>query len=630
MQVLICAGIMLVFGIVMFGLYLYNKSKHVAERVDDVYTHQEVVNLVINRLADYAKETNFDAKDDAEFEALYKRHERVENALVNCVLCIEKDMIIVIELIVGILKGIFPTREALYKVYNYDSYALEPSWQWEVLIERLSSEHKKNSVPYVIDKYSWDRVRYEIEDGTIPSFFVDEKDLQQVYDNEVIEPLNFREALRVTATIIYREIKGLGVIHTLRMQNVDGVNVGAYGAIMTSNPGKEATRSVGVYYHGKYIHFRFLNFGTMEEMRRVVQLAIRYNNPGPLTEKRGYIVTTMCDQSRILAIRPGAGECWACFIRKFVLSNRTLEALIDPPLKDKLTGTVLVDEDGNERHLYTNAQLPLNTVKLLMQGQVTSGFTGRQGSGKTTMMVAAISQVDARYTIRVLEMAPEMYLREVYPCRNIYSVAETPTITAAELQDALKKSDAALSIVGEVATDIVAARMLQMGQVASIFTIFSHHANRARDLVNALTNSVVAASGGTATPETVMPQVLDVVKVDVHLDYDVSGNRYIERITELIKLDSLPYPDQLPGESLEEYKVKIMKEYYTRVTDRSPFTWRDVVVFNNRTYTYDIARDEKGNPQFFSDVLTRRIFANIPPDRVDYWKNWVKENWKAA
>ena len=110
----------------------------------------------------------------------------------------------------------------------------------------------------------------------------------------------------------------------------------------------------------------------------------------------------------------------------------------------------------------------------------------------------------------------------------------------------------------------------------------------------------------------------------------MSGNRYIERITELIKLDSLPYPDQLPGESLEEYKVKIMKEYYTRVTDRSPFTWRDVVVFNNRTYTYDIARDEKGNPQFFSDVLTRRIFANIPPDRVDYWKNWVKENWKAA
>ena len=59
-------------------------------------------------------------------------------------------------------------------------------------------------------------------------------------------------------------------------------------------------------------------------------------------------------------------------------------------------------------------------------------------------------------------MAPEMYLREIYPQRNILSVQETPTVTAAELQDALKKSDAALSIVGEVATDIIAARMIQM------------------------------------------------------------------------------------------------------------------------------------------------------------------------
>ena len=45
--------------------------------------------------------------------------------------------------------------------------------------------------------------------------------------------------------------------------------------------------------------------------------------------------------------------------------------------------------------------------------------------------------------------------------------------------------------------DIIAARMIQMGQVASIFTIFSHHANRTVDLVHALTNSVVSASGGT-------------------------------------------------------------------------------------------------------------------------------------
>ena len=66
-------------------------------------------------------------------------------------------------------------------------------------------------------------------------------------------------------------------------------------------------------------------------------------------------------------------------------------------------------------------------------------------------------------------MAPELYLRELYPSRNILSLQETNTVSAAECQDALKKSDAAVSIVGEVATDSIAARMIQMGMTASIF-----------------------------------------------------------------------------------------------------------------------------------------------------------------
>ena len=269
----------------------------------------------------------------------------------------------------------------------------------------------------------------------------------------------------------------------------------------------------------------------------------------------------------------------------------------------------------------------MQMVKLLMWGQVTTGFTGRQGSGKTTMMVAAISQVDARFNIRVLETAPEMYLREIYSQRNILSVAETPTVSAMQLQDALKKSDAALSIVGEVATDIIAARMIQMGQVASIYTIFSHHANRTKDLVNAITNSSVSASGGSATPATVEPQVIDVIKVDAHLDYDVMGNRYIERFTEIIRLDAKPYPLQKPNESNEDYKIRLDREYYTRVTDRETFTTRDVLVFDPHTFTYDVAREPNGRPVFFSPELTKHIFSRLPRDVVNKWKKFVNDYW---
>lgn len=632
MQVVICLGIMILFVTGLIVKYTRDQAKRIDIITEDVLTHDAVVDKIVKRLADLMKEDTFAGKDDIEFQAIYKRRLRLESAMTNCVYGIDKDKIIVKELITSILQEMFPTQEALYKIYPLNSFAIEPHWQFEILMERLWSTYKAGSFNYLIQKYGWDKVRYTIEDGTVPSFNISVEDLQEAYDNEIIEPLSFREALAVVSTLIYIEYKGMGVVDTLRTMNIDGFNIGTSGSIMNVNLGEEALnwrapRSVWIYYQGTYIHVQFLTFKTEEELRRVVQLIARYNNPGPLTEKRGYLVNTMYDKSRVLALRPPASEFWACFVRKFNLSSNTLNALIDPIKKDSATRKPILDADGNEQHKYKNAQLAEQLIKLLMRGQVTTAFTGRQGSGKTTMMVGAISQVDARFNIRVLEMAPEMYLREIYPMRNILSVAETPTVTAAMLQDALKKSDAALSIVGEVATDIIASRMIQMGQVASIFTIFSHHANRTVDLVHALTNSVVAASGGTATPATVEPQIIDVIKVDAHLDYDVVGNRYIERVTEIVRLDSIPYPDQMPGEGLSAYQVRLNKEYYTRRTDRLTFTTVDVLRFNTRTFEYDVARDEKGRPVFFSAELTKHIFSRIDPKEVDYWKKWVLENW---
>lgn len=632
MNVIICLCILAIFVGILIVYYMRQQSIRNDIKLEESLTHQGVVDKVTKRLADLMKEDTFTGKDDIEFQAIYKRRMRLEEAMTNCVYGIDKDKIIVKELITSILQDIFPTIEDLYKVYPFDSYAIEPLWQFEILMERLYPQYKKGALAYLISKYHWDQVRYNIEDGTVPSYNVSVEDLQEAYDGEILTALTYREALAVATTLVYMDYKGMGCIDTLRTMNIDGFNFGTSGSVMSNNMDDaaldwRASRSVWVYFQGKYIHFQFLNFGSEAEVRRVVQLIARYNNPGPLTEKRGFLVNTMYDKSRVLALRPQASEYWAVFVRKFVLSSHTLEALIDPIKKDAATNEPLLDENGLPVHKYKNAQLPQEMIKLLMRGQVTTGFTGRQGSGKTTMMVAAISQVDARFNIRVLEMAPEMYLREIYTQRNILSVAETPTVNAAMLQDALKKSDAALSIVGEVATDVIAARMIQMGQVASIFTIFSHHANRAKDLIVAITNSIVSASGGSATPATIEPQVIDVIKVDCHLDYDVMGNRYIERITEIIRLDSVPYPEQEPGESDSHYKIRLDKEYYTRRTDRESFTTRDVLVFNPHTFTYDVARDKNGNPVFFSPELSKHIFSRLPTDEVQKWKNWVDKYW---
>lgn len=583
-------------------------------QIEDVMTFDGVLDTVIHRIADLLKDDGSSAKDDIEYHAIRRRRMKIEDALTTCIDGREDSKVIVKELIVSILREMFPTSEALHKVFPFDAVALDPFWEWEILLERLYQTHKKNAIGYLISAYKWDRVRYDIEDGTVPSYAVTMQDLHEAYLREVVDDLSFREELSVAATLLYVRWKGMGVVDTLRTMNIDGFNIGASGSIMdTQNNSEEAQdwrapRSCWIYYHGIYIHFRFLTFDSEAEMARVVRLIARYNSPGPLTEKRGYLVNTMVDKSRVLALRPPVCEYWACFVRKFTISSNTLEFLIEPIDKDT----------GLPR--YKNTQLPLKTIKLLMRGEVTTAFTGRQGSGKTTMMVAAISQVDARYNIRVLEMAPEMYLREIYPRRNILSVQETVSVTAAELQDALKKSDAALSIVGEVATDIIAARMLQMGQVASIFTIFSHHANRTTDLVDAITNSVVAASHGSATPATAMPQVIDVIKVDCHLNYDVRGWRYIERITEIVGLDKQPYPEQQKGESLESYRVRLEKEYYTRQTDRMMYATNQLLHFDMTTLTYYA-------DNMFSEQLTKHIFSRLPVAERQEWKEWVLQNW---
>ena len=216
-------------------------------------------------------------------------------------------------------------------------------------------------------------------------------------------------------------------------------------------------------------------------------------------------------------------------------------------------------------------------------------------------------------------MAPELYLREIYPSRNILSLQETTTVSAAECQDALKKSDAAVSIVGEVATDSIAARMIQMGMTASIFTIFSHHANTPKDLVLTLRNSLVN-DGGFSNMETAEKQVTDVVKCDIHLDYTPDGRRYIDRISEITQLDEgIPYPDYNENDPVNSMNL-ITKEYYQRKTDRVGFTTRVILKYDLPTNTYHTV-------DRFSEYLENRLKNNLVVELRPAFDEFMLREW---
>ena len=625
---IVLAGICLIAVCVITFLF-YNKRKFARRDIEkeDKMTMTRLLEKVKVELVNTLKDDLVYGKDGEEWERAYARQKRIQKAMRECVYGIEKEKIVVKDLIKGIIQKILPDDDAVDGVLDLNNPFIDPMIKWEIMAYYLSKKPdiKKGVIKYLFKKYDVDRVKYEIEDGTIPHYLWSGQECDMMFRNEINFEIPYLDKLEILSTLLYEQYKGMGCIDTLRDMTIDGLNFGTSGSVLSDILNRDrkvskASASVWIYFEGKYIHADFFNFNTENEVRRVVQLICRYGNPGPLTEKRGYLVNNMYDQSRVLAVRPPVAEYWAVFIRKFDLGDMTLEKLIDPLMYDPQTKQSLVDSEGNVKHKYKNAIVPFRLIRYLMMGQVTCGFTGRQGSGKTTMMKYAIGASDARLTLRILEMTFEMYLREIYCDRNILSLQETNWCTAAELQDALKKSDAAISIVGEVATDVIAARMIQMGQVASIFTIFSHHANRTEDLVQALTNSIVASSHGAATPDTVEPQVIDVIKVDVHLDYDVNGNRYIERITEIVRTDNhtsyVPINSKNPLMSVAENQ----KRYYEKMTENRRYTTRNVLHFDTNTWEYVTDR-------FFSEALTNHILNRLPKEYVDEFIDFVTENW---
>jgi len=217
-----------------------------------------------------------------------------------------------------------------------------------------------------------------------------------------------------------------------------------------------------------------------------------------------------------------------------------------------------------------------------------TALTGSQGSGKTTLLMEMIRHIDAIFPLRIQEMSFELHLRQLYPERNILSFRETETVSGQAGLDLQKKTDGAVNILGEVATDEVSAWMIQMAQVASLFTLFTHHAKTTKDLILAIRNSLLKCEMFN-NEKIAEQQVVSVLDFDIHLAKDVDGHRYIERITEIIGMDmDEPYQDlwKTEKDSLRSTMLfqSTTQQYYERMTDRKSFSTRNIIEYRNGRY----------------------------------------------
>ncbi len=164
--------------------------------------------------------------------------------------------------------------------------------------------------------------------------------------------------------------------------------------------------------------------------------------------------------------------------------------------------------------------------------------------------------------------------------------------------------------------------MIQSAQVASKFTLFTHHAKTFPDLVTALRNSMLRA-GVFKDERTAEEQVVQVLNFDIHLVKDFRGVRYIERITECIPVEEKnEYTfDHRKEKTLEGKFDKFMDNaaiFFGKTTNRELYKYRNIMEYVNDSYVLT-------NPISEKNIKEMRI--NMEDTDMQAFDKFLERNW---
>ena len=608
---------------VLSVLYYINKNKNAEveteiEKDDKTYTLDKMREYVKKRLDEITKINLYDiGLSEEELKRRKNKKYALKKALKGCTYGDVNDKRYVKELISDLLAKEYGVDETnISSAIPFDIPSLLTSQdKFDILLYVYKKEFGYEALTQLIKRYNLATLKY-IQGETKPCYVITDDEIDEIYEKEKIV-LSFQDKLEVVVQRIYQHYKGYSSIDEIRDMNIDGVSGGVSGLPesflsqvaqtdgdyldqVADHKVPRACDSIWIFFQGKSIRLAFLSFGTESELKRVCQNIYKYNNPGQLSDTNGYKINEMKDGSRVVVVRPSMSETWAFFVRKFDVKRATLEQIITFP--------------G-----YEDA---INLLKYLVKGARIISLTGEQGCGKTTMLMAMIENIYETMNLRITETAFELHLRKIYPTRNILSMRETDTIAGQECLDVQKKTDGSVNIIGEVATDPVASWMIQSAQVASKFTLFTHHAKTFPDLVTALRNSMLRA-GVFKNEKTAEEQVVQVLNFDIHLVKDFRGRRYIERVTECIPVeDDTTYDRDYKSEKTMDGKVEKFFEnattYFAKSTEQKLYTYQNIMEYVDGEYVIT---------NKITDKNLREMRENMDESDVEEFDKFVEKHW---
>ena len=572
-----------IVAIVVALIYKKLKNNQNAKVVEDVvvddktYTLEKMIDYIKRKMDEITKVNLYDlGLSEEELKRRKNKKYELKKALKGCTYGDVNDKKYVKQLIYDLLLNDYGVDETnISKAIPFDiASLLTPQDKFDIIIYMYKKEFGYEAMSKLIKKYKLAELKYTAGDAK-PSYVILPEEISAIYAKENFM-LSLEDKLMVVVQRIYQQYKGYSSIDEIRDMNIDGISGGISGlpesflsqaaqtdANVVNNvldhKIPRACDSIWIMFSGKSIRLAFLSFGSESELKRVCQNIYKYNNPGQLSDTNGYKINEMKDGSRVVVVRPTFSETWGFFIRKFDVQRASLEQLIK--------------DEGKEE--------AIDLMKYIVKGARIIALTGEQGTGKTTMLMAMIENIYETLNIRVQETAFELHLRKIYPTRNILSFRETETVSGQEGLDVQKKTDGSVNIIGEVATDPVASWMIQAAQVASKFTLFTHHAKTFPDLVTALRNSMLRT--GVFKNELVAEeQVVSVLNFNVHLVKDFRGNRYIQRVTECIPvIDKNDYNYNSRNETTLEGKLDTFIEnstkYFAKETNKELYKYQNIM-----------------------------------------------------
>ena len=614
--------VVLVAAIGTIVYYIKKKEKEPVEeeivKEDKTYDIEQMQDFVKKRLDEITKVNLYDiGLSEEELKRRKNKKYELKKALKGCTYGDVNDKKYVKELIFDLLSKEYGINETnISKAIPFDVPSLLTAQdKFDILLYAYKKEFGYEALTELIKKYDLAVLKY-MEGETKPSYVITAQEIEEIYEKENLQ-LSFSDKLSIVVQRIYQHYKGYSSIDEVRDMNIDGVSGlpesflsqvaqtsdTDYLTQISEHRVPRACDSIWIFFQGKSIRLAFLSFGTEAELKRVCQNIYKYNNPGQLSDTNGYKINEMKDGSRVVVVRPSFSETWAFFVRKFDVKRATLEQLVRDPGKEEV----------------------IELLKFLVKGARITAITGEQGSGKTTLLMGMIENIYETMNIRVQETAFELHLRKIYPTRNILTFRETDTISGQEGLDVQKKTDGSVNIIGEVATDPVASWMIQAAQVASKFTLFTHHAKTFPNLVTALRNSMLR-TGVFKDEKTAEEQVVQVLNFDVHQVKDFRGKRYIERITECIPLENKnEYTfDHRNEKTLEGKFDKFFDNathYFAKVTDKQLYTYRNIVEFVDGEYVIT-------NP--ITDENLRGMRDNMDETDAEEFDRFIERHWKKS